>query len=182
MCHNTHSPSRVPSWVNDMMTHIEPSRVSEFSTSGTGDDVSVFWEPDPDSYTDLFVLPAPSLQPLSGQNLKFPICASESQLLSHESRTRYGGAALKHLVRVITAMQNVEKKDSERKRKLDDDNINSDNSCNKENISPYHVPGLSPPGVPSTKHICRKKTGTEWQTVLDVITYGKEVLRSKPLS
>jgi hypothetical protein len=99
-----------------MMAYVEPGRVSEFSTSGTGDDISVFWEPHPDSsYTDLFVLPALSSQPLSGQNLRIQRHASESQLLSHESSARYGGATLEHLVRVIAAMQNDEKKDSERK-------------------------------------------------------------------
>ncbi|KAG0695442.1 hypothetical protein DFH29DRAFT_880050 [Suillus ampliporus] len=104
-------------------------------------------------------------------------------------------STLEHLTRIIAAMQNDEKKDSERKkaeadrvggkviraqvthntckRKLDNVDVHSDNSCNKENISPYdHVPEqLSPPGVPSTKCICCKKTGAEWQTVLDVIKY-----------
>ncbi|KAG2369211.1 hypothetical protein BDR07DRAFT_756360 [Suillus spraguei] len=51
MIRNTHlrATSTQPSWINNMMAHIKPNRVSEFSTSGTGDDVDVFWEP-PSSY------------------------------------------------------------------------------------------------------------------------------------
>ncbi|KAG1744075.1 uncharacterized protein EDB91DRAFT_1080883 [Suillus paluster] len=29
-------------------------------------------------------------------------------------------------------------------------------------------------GTPTIKRICREKTGTNWQTVLDVIAYGEE--------
>lgn len=117
MCHNTHSPTRAtstqPSWVSDMMAHVEPDRVAEFSICGTGDDVSVFWEPDL-SYTDPFILPASSFQSASEQNLKFPILPSPAPdakssklgtdvlaLPSHASRARHGGTALEHLVRVI---------------------------------------------------------------------------------
>jgi hypothetical protein len=28
--------------------------------------------------------------------------------------------------------------------------------------------------IPTVKRICREKTGTDWQTVLDVIAYGEE--------
>lgn len=34
-----------PSWVKDMITHIQFDQASEFSTSGAGDDVSVYWVP-----------------------------------------------------------------------------------------------------------------------------------------
>ncbi|KAG1851569.1 hypothetical protein C8R48DRAFT_676480, partial [Suillus tomentosus] len=134
MCHNTHSPTRatstLPSWVSDMMAHVVPDRVAEFSISGTGDDVSVFWEPDL-SYTDPFVLPASSFQPPSGQNLEFPILPSpvpdakssklgtDALLPSHASRARHGGTALEHLIRVIDAMQNAERKGSEGKHSRD---------------------------------------------------------------
>ncbi|KAG1726423.1 uncharacterized protein EDB91DRAFT_1086780 [Suillus paluster] len=173
MSHNTHPcangiPSQ-PSWVNNMMAHIKPDRVSEFSTSGTGDDVS----------------------PLSGQNLKFPtpVLAALLDRISKNQRS--------------AAMQNDERKDSDserkkakadrvgglevirtqatcntRKRKLDNVNIDSNNNSN-ENISPHCVPKqLSPPGAPTTKCICCEKTGTEWQSVLDVIKHGEEI-RSK---
>jgi hypothetical protein len=64
------------------------------------------------------------------------------------------------------------------KRKLDSVDIDSDNL--KENISSNRVAKeLSPLGVPTTKRICREKTGTEWQTFLDVMKYGEEVLQSR---
>ncbi|KAG1723494.1 hypothetical protein EDB19DRAFT_1834576 [Suillus lakei] len=40
-------------------------------------------------------------------------------------------------------------------------------TVNKENI-------LFLNGIPATKHICREKTGTNWQTVLNVTVYGEE--------
>jgi hypothetical protein len=134
MHHNEHSPSRTcPSWVKGMMARLEPGRVAEISTSGTEEVSLSFGRPD-FSYTDPFILPAPSSQPAgSGQNLKIPIPllsaaapvtkssstdashASESPLLSHASHTRDGGTVLEHLVRVIAAMQNDEKNGGERK-------------------------------------------------------------------
>jgi hypothetical protein len=116
-----------------MMARLEPGRVAEISTSGTEEVSLSFGRPD-FSYTDPFILPAPSSQPAgSGQNLKIPIPllsaaapvtkssstdashASESPLLSHASHTRDGGTVLEHLVRVIAAMQNDEKNGGERK-------------------------------------------------------------------
>lgn len=112
------------------MSHVEPDRVAEFSISGTGDDVSVFWEPDL-SYTDPFILPASLFQSASEQNLKFPILPSPAPdakssklstdvlaLPSHASRARRGGTALEHLVRVIYAMQNAERKGSHGEEKV----------------------------------------------------------------
>lgn len=62
------------------------------------------------------------------------------------------------------------------KRKLD--SVDIDNL--REHISPHRVAKeLSPLGVPTTKRICREKTGTEWQTFLDVMKYEEEVLRSR---
>lgn len=133
MSHNAqpHATSTQLSWVNDMMAHVEPDRVSEFSTSGTSGDVSVFWEPDSLCMTDPFVLHAPSPQP--PPQWKFPtpsspssptpdvklsklsadiLWPSESPLLlstgneekkSHTvSRSKYGGATLEHLMRVVS--------------------------------------------------------------------------------
>jgi len=56
-----------PFWIKDMMTHVQADRMSEFSTSGSGDNVSVYWEP-VSSFTDPFktysptdtILPPPS--------------------------------------------------------------------------------------------------------------------------
>ncbi|KAG2098554.1 hypothetical protein BD769DRAFT_1394387 [Suillus cothurnatus] len=61
-----HATSTQLSWINDMMAHVQPNRLSEFSISGTGDDVEVFWKPAPSCATDPFVHAAPSMvQPLS---------------------------------------------------------------------------------------------------------------------
>jgi hypothetical protein len=51
-----------------------------------------------------------------------------------------------------------------RKRKVGSiDNV----TANKENV-------LFPNGAPAIKRICREKTGTDWQTVLDVNAYNEE--------
>jgi hypothetical protein len=57
--------------------------------------------------------------------------------------------------------------------------ITSDSRCDtdsdKENVS-LNCHGSFTPAirVVTGKRICREKTGTEWQTVLDVIKYGEE--------
>jgi hypothetical protein len=50
-----------------------------------------------------------------------------------------------------------------------------DTDSDKENIS-LNCHGSFTPAirVVTGKRICREKTGTEWQTVLDVIKYGEE--------
>ncbi|KAG1899037.1 uncharacterized protein F5891DRAFT_981433 [Suillus fuscotomentosus] len=58
------------------------------------------------------------------------------------------------------------------KRKLDQ--IESDDNSDKENIV------LSPTrSAPAVKRIRREKTGTEWQTVLDVVKFGEEQRRKQ---
>ncbi|KAG1885328.1 uncharacterized protein F5891DRAFT_1201910 [Suillus fuscotomentosus] len=47
-------------WIKDMLAHVQIHRVSEFSTSGSGDDVSVFWEPDLSFFTDPFAIHSPT--------------------------------------------------------------------------------------------------------------------------
>jgi hypothetical protein len=37
----------------------------------------------------------------------------------------------------------------------------------------------SPDPAPVRKRICREKTGTDWQTVLDIIEYGEERSRTQ---
>ncbi|KAG2108791.1 hypothetical protein BD769DRAFT_1392694 [Suillus cothurnatus] len=93
-------------------------------------------------------------------------------------------------------MQNDEQKDSEkkkaeanrvggvvqaqathntrRKRKLNDVDVDFEHDSDKENhISSCRAPKQPfSPGTP-TKRICREKTGTEWQSVLDVSKYGE---------
>lgn len=48
---------------------------------------------------------------------------------------------------------------------MDQANSDGDNS-NKENIL------LTRP-APAAKRICREKTGTEWETVLDIVKFGE---------
>ncbi|KAG1769181.1 hypothetical protein EDD22DRAFT_843691 [Suillus occidentalis] len=68
------------------------------------------------------------------------------------------------------------------KRKVDEVDIDFHNDPRKENISPHHdVPKqqiLSQAGV-RIKRICREKTGTEWQSVLDVLKYDEEMHGSR---
>ncbi|KAG0695474.1 hypothetical protein DFH29DRAFT_1005451 [Suillus ampliporus] len=33
-------------WIEDMMAHVQADRLSEFSTFGSSDDLSIYWEPD----------------------------------------------------------------------------------------------------------------------------------------
>ncbi|KAG1730222.1 hypothetical protein EDD22DRAFT_853027 [Suillus occidentalis] len=62
-----------------------------------------------------------------------------------------------------------------RKRKIDScDGVDAD----KENIKI----SLSHASAPTIKRICREKTGTEWQTVLDVVEYDKEQQRKRTKS
>ncbi|KAG1858933.1 hypothetical protein F4604DRAFT_1930979 [Suillus subluteus] len=61
-CADTDSDNQ-PSWVKDMIAHIQFNRASEFSTSGTGDDVSVYWEPHLTSVTDPFTSHSKSESP-----------------------------------------------------------------------------------------------------------------------
>ncbi|KAG1897048.1 uncharacterized protein F5891DRAFT_1192472 [Suillus fuscotomentosus] len=70
-------------------------------------------------------------------------------------------------------------RNTRRKRKRDDVDIDFEHDSNKENhISSYRAPKQPfPPGAP-TKRICREKTGTEWQSVLDITKYGEELLLS----
>jgi hypothetical protein len=43
-----------------MMAHVHADCVSEFSTSGSGDDVSAFWNPELSSFTDPFTTHSPT--------------------------------------------------------------------------------------------------------------------------
>ncbi|KAG1772865.1 hypothetical protein EV702DRAFT_1048474 [Suillus placidus] len=68
------------------------------------------------------------------------------------------------------------------KRKVDDIDIDFNNDPRKENISPHHVPkqrALPPKAGVRIKCICREKTGTEWQSVLDVLKYDEEMHESR---
>ncbi|KAG1873419.1 hypothetical protein C8R48DRAFT_769858 [Suillus tomentosus] len=53
-CDHPDAASTQPRWIKDMMAHVQSSRKSEFSVDGSGDDVSVFWEPELSSFIDPF--------------------------------------------------------------------------------------------------------------------------------
>jgi hypothetical protein len=50
--------------------------------------------------------------------------------------------------------------------------VGVDCDAHKENESPGHHGSLSTPAA--IKRICREKTGTDWQTVLDIVNYSEE--------
>lgn len=56
-----------------------------------------------------------------------------------------------------------------------DEDVGIDDDSNKENISPYRAPKKLSPPCASIKRIRREQTGTEWQSVLDVIKHGEEI-------
>ncbi|KAG1844147.1 hypothetical protein F4604DRAFT_1980497 [Suillus subluteus] len=49
-----------PSWIEDMMAHVQADRLSDFSTFGSGNDVSIYWEPELSSFTDPFTTNSPT--------------------------------------------------------------------------------------------------------------------------
>lgn len=53
-------PTTQPFWFEDMMAHVQADCVSEFSTSGSCDDVSAFWKPELSSFTDPFTTHSPT--------------------------------------------------------------------------------------------------------------------------
>lgn len=91
-------------------------------------------------------------------------CADENQ----KAKTSHGGPNFR--LRVIEQLEEDSciaagsdtRPSQARKRKVGGvDNIN------KENV-------LFPNGAPAIKRICREKTGTDWQTVLDLNAYSEE--------
>jgi hypothetical protein len=50
--------------------------------------------------------------------------------------------------------------------------VGVDCDAHKEDESPGHHGSLSTPAA--IKRICREKTGTDWQTVLDIVNYSEE--------
>jgi hypothetical protein len=59
------------------------------------------------------------------------------------------------------------------KRKIED--IGTDTDRKNFDISPNPAP------VETRKHICREKTGTDWQTVFDIIKYGEQQSRQSQM-
>ncbi|KAG1844887.1 hypothetical protein C8R48DRAFT_780105 [Suillus tomentosus] len=230
-----------PSWIEAMMAHVQTDRVSEFSTSGHGDDISVFWEPDSLSFTDRFTthsptdstIPSPSLgnfstlpssltsspsaQPLmwlSGADASHDIYSSVSatastneEKRSRTSRTCHRGTPLEQSQTLKLSNGNTvdapiapigqpngqkRKKYMQaeagrvdegviraralcttsvrqtHKRKIEDVDTKLDTDQENFDISPNPAP------VETQKRICREKTGTDWQTVLDIVKYGEQ--------
>jgi hypothetical protein len=103
------------SWIEDMMAHVQADRVSEFSTSGSGDDTSVFWEPDLSSFADPFATYSPtdstiSPPPSSLENFptlpSSPIGSPSAQLLM-----RLGDTDASHEIKIsISATDSTNEK------------------------------------------------------------------------
>ncbi|KAG1763133.1 hypothetical protein EV702DRAFT_1205805 [Suillus placidus] len=228
-----HYPTTQPSWIEDMMAHVQADRLSKFSTCGSGDDVSIYWEPELSSLTDPFttdsptdtILPSPSsfknlptlpssptgspsakhrMQQLGDTDVSHEIESSVSinvpvneEKRSRMLHTRHQGTALeqsqtvKQLSNDDIAGVRIGQPDEQKeniivqseagrvgavrarafgttwarqtcKRKIEDDKV-----------SPNPAP------VVARKRICREKTGTDWQTVLDITEYGEERSRSQ---
>ncbi|KAG0699451.1 hypothetical protein DFH29DRAFT_877277 [Suillus ampliporus] len=98
-----------PSWIKDMMTHVQADRVSEFSTSGSSDNTIL---PPPSSLKNLPTLPSlptdsPSAQPLmrlgdteASHEFKSSVSTTiptNKEKRSHTSHTRHRGAPLEQL-------------------------------------------------------------------------------------
>ncbi|KAG1766030.1 hypothetical protein EV702DRAFT_1050818 [Suillus placidus] len=215
-----------PFWVKDMMTHVQADRESEFSTSGSGDDVSVYWEP-VSSFTDPFktysptntILPpplslknlptlplsptgSPGTQPLewlldteASQEIESSVLTTvpaNEEKWSHTYCTRHRGALLKQIssdnvvgVHIGQAEEGKEKKSmlaeascvcggviraracrttsagQPCKRKIED--ADAEDDTNQE----YR-------DKPVPKRIRREKTGTEWQTVVNITKYSEQ--------
>ncbi|KAG1748213.1 hypothetical protein EDB19DRAFT_1905267 [Suillus lakei] len=49
-----------PSWIKDMMAHVQADQLSEFSTFGSSDDILIYWDPDLSSFTDPFTTNSPT--------------------------------------------------------------------------------------------------------------------------
>ncbi|KAG1723341.1 hypothetical protein EDB19DRAFT_1916167 [Suillus lakei] len=223
-----------PSWIKDMMTHVQADRMSEFSTSGSGDSVSVYWEPvssftDPSkthSPTDTILPPALSLKNLStlpsspigspsaqphmrlgdtevSHEFKSSVLTTvptNEEKRSHTSRTHHRGAPLEQLQTLKQLSNNNivgvcigQAEEGNRsiqaeascvgggviqaraccttsagqtcKSKIKD--IDAKHDIDQENID-------KPVLVETRKHICWEKTGTDWQTVLNINKYSEQ--------
>ncbi|KAG1761736.1 hypothetical protein EDD22DRAFT_847538 [Suillus occidentalis] len=144
-------------WIKDVVVHAQAHHMSEFFTSGSCDihDVLVFWDPDLSPITD-----------------PFAICSHTNiQAILHVWKDAH--KAIKKRGTVV--MQPNEQKEDENMvqtsrtmgllRKIN--NVNGSRNSNHENVSPKPVQTV-------VKSICWERTGTNWQTVLDIVKYGEE--------
>ncbi|KAG2086690.1 hypothetical protein BD769DRAFT_1681103 [Suillus cothurnatus] len=220
-----------PFWIKDMMTHVQADRVSEFSTSGSGDDVSVYWEP-VSSFTDPFktysptdtILPPPSsLENLPTLPLS-PTGSPGAQLLerlldteaSHEFEssvsTTIPSNEEKRSHTYCTCHRGALRKQSKTLKQITHDNIVGvrigQAEEGKENKSMQAEAGCVCGVIrartcrttsagqpckrkikdadaeddtdreyldkPAPKRIRRERTGTEWQTVVNIMKWGEQ--------
>ncbi|KAG2370327.1 hypothetical protein BDR07DRAFT_1476323 [Suillus spraguei] len=168
---NPHATNTQLSWIEDMIAHVQPHHMSEFSVSGSGEDTSVFWElgltvPDPfatHSPSDTILLEGLPLDTISGWK--------ETGRMKAEADHHVGGEVV--ILRAQASPAATSTPQSQ-KRKLEQ--VDSHGDSNKEHVVSE---SLSCPAPAATwKRICREKTGTEWEMVLDVVKFGEE-LRSK---
>lgn len=75
-----------PFCIKDMMTHVHADRESELSASGSGDDVSVYWEPI-SSVTDPFKTYSPDTFPPPPSSLENLLNLPLSPTSSHSARS-----------------------------------------------------------------------------------------------
>ncbi|KAG1774797.1 hypothetical protein EV702DRAFT_1047345 [Suillus placidus] len=258
--------STQPRWIKDMMVHVESSCKPEFSTDGSGDDISVFWEPELSSFTDPFTahhdldslghtvailsapsplrkfpttpssppdshshharsptLPGATTHTTSHSPVPTTIPVDEDKRSHSQSHTRHEGAgAREQLARVISVPEAMRQKQyfwnasytafSVQPDKWEDSqsmvsvlvwarfvvlmrapkggasgevvpvqasHTTGARQTRKRNISDVDSRDsgqenkyLNP--APVVKRICREKTGTDWQTVFDIIKYSEE--------
>lgn len=140
-----------------------PSVLPEFVESARSGDhvtetVSVFCEPDPSSAMIMYCFACDS--PEDGI---LPAALSHTTSLDSGS-CRYDALSVRLAAHLLT------RKDTEVSTYYYLNSSSWYSYCHKKDLSP----GLAP-AVIRGKRICREKTGTEWQTVLDINQYNEEI-------
>ncbi|KIK34855.1 hypothetical protein CY34DRAFT_110120 [Suillus luteus UH-Slu-Lm8-n1] len=154
-----------PSWVKDMITHIQFDQASEFSTSGAGDDVSVYWVPRSTNpyYSDTQADSDAPSQPSTVQALysdsdvklaarvQLPNCQrSCSDGISENDRS----TAIRTVTKIKVGCETQTSATRQTcKRKADSpDGVDAGHDADRENKIPSHTPAI--------KRICRESIVT----------------------
>jgi hypothetical protein len=148
---NTHATTTQPPRVKDMMSHALPHCVSELPASGVDEDAPPSREPGPTATHS----PSDNMGAAVAMDDELRECDTMVSFCSYY--VPFYCTDLSDQIRV-QASRTV----THQSRKRKQDQADSD----KENISLTRHP--------AAKRICREKTGTEWQTVLDVVKFGEE--------
>ncbi|KAG1722745.1 hypothetical protein EDD22DRAFT_854095 [Suillus occidentalis] len=150
---NPHDIAAQPLGIKDMMAHVQSHRKPEISVSGSGS-----------------ILPEGLGMIGPAESEKMANCHGCTDGLSDQKV-----AKTDHVVgdeAVIRAQASPRRTSNatcrSRKRKIDQVASSGDNS-DKENMMPLTCP------APAMKRICREKTGTEWQSVLDIVKFSEEL-------